>query len=135
MCFSSWVYSVILILQLTFPTTKHLPYCRATKSIAISIAWYINTIITAFTSALTGALLASRALLKIAHRHGVTLNGMIPKDDKDTYFDEAASYILAFLGIWFQFKIHFDLPFPINLLLWPMEVAEYMMKWSITKST
>ena len=100
----------------------------------MSIAWYINTIISAVTSALTGALLISRSLLKIAHRHGVTLNGLIPKDDKETYIDEALSYLMAFLGIWFQFKIKFDLPFPINLVLWPMEMGEYFIKWSITKS-
>lgn len=99
----------------------------------MSIAWYISTVITAVTSALTGALIISRALLSIAHHNGITLNGMIPKDHEDTYVDEATSYFFAFLGIWFQFKNQFDVPFPLNLILWPMEICEYMIRWSITK--
>ena len=99
----------------------------------MSVAWYINAIITAVTSALTGALIISRTLLKIAHKKGVTMNGLIPADDKDTYIDEAASYVFAFLGIWFQFKLNFDLPFPFNLFLWPVEMVEQLIRWSITK--
>ena len=99
----------------------------------MSIAWYINTVITAVTSALTGALMISRALLSIAQHNGITLNGIIPKDHKDTYVDEAASYFFAFMGIWFQFKNQFDVPFPLNFVLWPMDICEYMIRWSITK--
>lgn len=103
-----------------------------TKSIGMSIAWYINTIITAVTSALTGSLIITRALLKIANRHNITLQGMIPEKHEDTMIDEGLSYLFAFMGIWFQFKIQFDIPFPMNLFLWPMEMAEYFIRWSIT---
>lgn len=102
------------------------------KSIGMSIAWYLTTIITAVTSALTGALIISRALLKIADNRGITFAGLIPKDHEETYVDEVASYIFAFIGVWFQFKIHFDIPFPANLILWPMEVAEASIRWAIT---
>jgi hypothetical protein len=104
-----------------------------TKSIGMSIAWFISTIITAVTSALIGAILISRSLLKIANRRGVTFDGLIPKDHDETYIDEAASYIFAFLGVWFQFKIRFNVPFPMNLLLWPLQMTEYFIRWSITK--
>ena len=98
----------------------------------MSIAWYINTIITAVTSALTGSLIITRALLKIANRHNITLQGMIPEKHEDTMIDEGLSYLFAFMGIWFQFKIQFDVPFPMNLFLWPMEMAEYFIRWAIT---
>ncbi len=111
-------------------SSKH----RLIKSISMAIAWRIKTIIITVTSALTGALLVSRALLKLAQSHGVTLNGMVPKDDRDTYLDEVVSYVIAFIGIWFQFKIRFDIPFPLNLFLWPLEIIEYLIKFSITKA-
>mmetsp|Transcript_16358 Transcript_16358/g.19991 ORF Transcript_16358/g.19991 Transcript_16358/m.19991 type:complete len:316 (+) Transcript_16358:101-1048(+) len=104
-----------------------------TKSIAMSIAWYIQTVISAVTSAMIGALIISRALLKLAHKHELTFGGMIPKDHKETYIDEFVSYAFAFFGVWFQFKMNFDLPFPLNFLFWPLEMAEVFIRWSITK--
>lgn len=105
-----------------------------TKSISMSIAWFLSTIITAVTSALTGSLMISRALLSIAHDRGISLSGFIPKDHDETYIDEAASYAFALMGIWFQFKHQFDVPFPLNLFLWPVEICEYLIRWSITNS-
>lgn len=104
-----------------------------TKSIAMSIAWYMSTVITAVTSALTGSLLISRSLLSIAHHNGIDFSGIIPKDHEETYIDEATSYFFAFMGIWFQLKNQFDLPFPLSLLLWPIEICEYLIRWSVTK--
>lgn len=103
-----------------------------TKGIAISIAWFINAILTAITSALTGALMMSRALILIAKRKGITLDGLIPTDDKDTYIDEVVSYFFAFVGIYFQFSNGFGIPFPMNLFLWPIQLVEYFIRWSIT---
>jgi hypothetical protein len=49
-------------------------------------------------------------------------------------FDEVLSYGLAALGFYFQFSLNFDVPFPFNLLLWPLEFVEYYLRWSITKA-
>jgi len=46
--------------------------------------------------------------------------GMVPNKQEDTYVDEILSYIFAACGFYFQFKIGFDMPFPFNLLLWPL---------------
>ena len=90
-----------------------------TKSIAMSIAWYIQTIISAATSAMQGGLQMARALMRMGRKRGVKF---LPADH-ETYIDEVAAYIFAGLGFYFQFSLHFDVPFPFNWLLWPFELA------------
>lgn len=101
---------------------------RITKSIAISIAWYLQTVISAFSSALAGGLMMARAL----YDFGVERK-WFSGSHEDTPVDEIASYIFAALGFYFQFSIRFDVPFPFNLLLWPLELAEWKIRWTITK--
>ncbi len=93
-------------------------------SIGISIAWKIQTIISAFTSALAGGLIMARALMLIVSKG--------KKDHEDTSADEIASYVFAGLGFYFQYMLKFDVPFPLNLFLWPMELAEYYIRWAVT---
>lgn len=103
------------------------------KSIAMSIAWTIQTVISAVTSALTGGQMMGTAAYDFCVYRKWTLGGMIPEDNKDSFFDEGLMYIFAALGIYFQFKIQFDVPFPANLVLWPLEMFEYYLKWTLTK--
>jgi hypothetical protein len=105
----------------------------ATRFIGMSFAWWISSIMTAFASALIGALKISRALMKIARKKGITLNGMIPENHEETFIDEAASYFFALFGLWIQFKVNFNIPFPINLFFLPMEMGEFFVRWSVTK--
>jgi hypothetical protein len=97
------------------------------KSIGIGIAWKIQTIINAFTSSLVGGLMMSRAVLVILAKHGKG-----PKDHKDTIVDEVASYIFAFLGFYFQFTNDFSTPFPLNVILAPVQLAENNIRWAVT---
>jgi hypothetical protein len=93
---------------------------RIAKSIAMSIAWYIQTVISAFTSALAGGLIMARAAYYFFSSRGYELWGMVPNKHEESYLDEALSYVFAALGFYFQLKIHFDITFPFNLLLWPL---------------
>ena len=94
------------------------------KSIGISIAWKVQTVISAFTSALAGGLIMSRAILHIFTKG--------KKDHEDTQADELASYVFAGLGFYFQYSMKFDAPFPINILLFPVEFAETTIRWAVT---
>jgi len=96
------------------------------KSIGISIAWKIQTIISAFTSALAGGLIMSRALLQIRSKG--------QKNHEDTNIDEILSYTLGGAGFYFQYTQSFDTPFPLNIILWPVELAEYYIRWSVTNN-
>lgn len=103
-----------------------------TKSIGMSIAWYIQTIISAFTSAVQGGLMTARALLKFCVKRGIKLGGLIPENHHDTLIDETLGYTLAALGFFFQFKVGFDITFPFNIPLMPFEIAETWLRWHIT---
>jgi len=103
-----------------------------TKSFAISIAWYIQAVLSAVTSSLIGALMISQALITILRRKNSTAEKWLPKDLDSTEIDEGVSYGIAALGVFVQFKMNFGVPFPLNLLLFPFEIAEYCIRWSIT---
>ena len=94
------------------------------KGIGVSLAWRIHTVIfSAATSAMAGGLIMSRAILLIVAKS---------KDHNDTRADEAASYIFAGAGFYFQYYVGFRAPFPLNLVLWPLDIAESYIRWSIT---
>jgi len=97
------------------------------KSIALSIAWYIQRIISTFHSAIRGGLLCSRGVLNFFHSRGV-----VSFDDTESYLDEVVGWTLAALGFYFQYTMGFAMPFPLNLLLWPFSVAEWYVVWIVS---
>lgn len=104
----------------------------ATKAFAMSIAWTVQSIVSALSSACEGGLIISRTGLKILVDKGITLGGIIPEDDTETEIDEYASYILAMFGFLFQVKMGFSVPFPFNVFLLPLEISEWYIRWTIT---
>jgi uncharacterized membrane protein len=104
------------------------------KSFAMSIAWYIQSVVSAFTSALAGGLMMARATHLFCIHHKITVFGLIPQnaDHTKSNIDEYLSYLFAAMGFFFQFMHHFSLPFPLNLVLWPFQLAEYYIRWTIT---
>lgn len=104
------------------------------KSFAMSIAWYIQSVVSAFTSALAGGLMMARATHLFCVKNKFDLFGFLPLDGDHTKtnVDEYLSYLFATMGFFFQFIHSFSLPFPLNLVLWPFQVAEYYIRWTIT---
>jgi hypothetical protein len=96
------------------------------KSIGMAVAWRVQTVISAVTSAMAGGLIISRAILQMVAKG---------KDHNDTMADEVVSYGLAGAGFYFQYYVGFDPPFPLNLFLWPVELAETYIRWNITKKS
>jgi len=103
-----------------------------TKALAMSIAWYMQTVISAVTSALIGSLMISQALITILKQKSIITEEMLPKDLDSTQVDEMASYGIAALGIFVQLQMNFGVPFPLNILFFPFGLAEYYIRWSIT---
>jgi len=97
------------------------------KSIAISIAWYIQRIISAFHSAIRGGLMCARGLVNFLNKRGI-----INFDDSESYLDEILGWTLAAIGFYFQFRSGFVLPFPLNFLLWPLSMCESYIVWTIS---
>lgn len=106
-----------------------------TKSIAMSIAWYIQSVISGVTSSLKGGLMMAQAAYQALTYRNIKLFGLIPEDNTKSVVDEALSYIFAAAGFYVQFRSGFSLPAPLKLLLWPLEVAEYYIRWTITKKS
>ena len=101
------------------------------KAIAMSFAWYIQTVISALSSAMRGGLLIARSLMKLANQKGWKF---VPENDEETYIDEYVAYVMAALGFYFQFSMGFEVPFPFNILLFPFELAEIFIKWEVASS-
>lgn len=62
----------------------------------------------------------ARAIYNFCSERNIKFFGMVPNKHEESYIDEVLSYIFAAGGFYFQFKIGFDMPFPFNLLLWPL---------------
>ena len=102
------------------------------KSIAMSIAFYIQSMVSGVASALKGGLMMAQATYQaLAMR---SLLGLSPaKDHTESKLDEALSYIFAILGFYTQFKSGFSLPAPLNYIFWPFQLAETYLRWSVLK--
>jgi hypothetical protein len=96
------------------------------KTVAITIAWTIQKVISAFHSAMRGGHLAGACLLNVLNK-----KGFIKFNDAESSIDEAIGYVLAALGLMFQLRSGFRLPFPLNLLFFPISVCEYVLVWSV----
>eukprot|EP01036_Dinobryon_divergens_P027546 gene27546-36341_t len=98
------------------------------KSTAISLAWTLQRIISAFHSALRGGLMCSRNVLEYLSKMKI-----IHINPDETYLDEIVGYALAALGLYFQLSMGFQVPFPLNVLLFPFSCMEYFLIWTVSK--
>ena len=96
------------------------------KTVAITIAWTIQKVISAFHSAMRGGHLAGACLLNVLNK-----KGFIKFNDAESSIDEAIGYVLAALGLMFQLRSGFRLPSPLNLLFFPLSVCEYVLVWIV----
>ena len=52
-------------------------------------------------------------------------------DPDDTIIDEVIGYTVAGAGLWFQLRYNFCLPFPLNVLLFPLSLLEWSLMWLV----
>ena len=98
----------------------------------MSIAWYIQAVQSAFASAMTGGLIMARAAYQVLLDRHIDLGGLVKPNHEDSSLDEMMSYAFAFVGFIWQVRSGFTVPFPLNVLLWPLSIAEYFLRWSVT---
>lgn len=103
------------------------------KSFAISIAWTLRRVMSSFHSAIRGGLMFSTNLLSY-----LTDMGYLSKAHSESfmvkYLDKILGYSFALLGLWFQLTYGFALPFPLNVILFPFTILEYMLVWLVNNS-
>jgi hypothetical protein len=113
----------------------------ACKGLAMNIAWRIQRVLTAATSAMTGGLMVARASFRLLARKKVRLFGLIPESAETdaTMLDEILGFMIAGLGFYTQIDAQyknafsFKVPFPLSLVTWPFDWAEKWIQWYITK--
>lgn len=103
----------------------------ACRWIAITIAWYLQRIMTTVQSAVMGGLLFSRAMLSVANRKGYTQQYCGKElDPESTMIDEYVGWSVAALGVWVQFQ-GFPVMFPLNIGIFPFSLFEHFLKWMV----
>eukprot|EP01129_Flabellula_baltica_P015625 TRINITY_DN8023_c0_g1_i1.p1 TRINITY_DN8023_c0_g1~~TRINITY_DN8023_c0_g1_i1.p1 ORF type:complete len:362 (+),score=84.70 TRINITY_DN8023_c0_g1_i1:121-1086(+) len=97
------------------------------KLIAVSIAWSVQKIVSAVHSSIKGGLMFSRHIIIFLNKKGyLTIN------HEETYVDEVVGWGVALIGLWFQLSNFFSLPFPWNIILFPVTVCEWVLIWLIS---
>lgn len=119
------------------------------KAAAMSLAWRVQRVLTATTSAITGGLMFARALLRMWHKqfHNEkkgspdkrtrTASTVIRKNHRETFLDEIIGLLIGGIGLYTQIGHGFDfkVPFPLSLVSWPFDLAEHWIQWQITKDS
>lgn len=98
------------------------------KTIAISIAWSLQKVISAFHSSIRGGHIAAAGVVVYLHKYK-----FISVSADDTLVDEVVGYIIAAFGFLIQATTGFHLAFPLNLLLLPISIVEWLLVWMIMK--
>ena len=108
------------------------------KLIAIFVAWWIQVVVSAAYSALRGGRIFAQALCAFIIEGGHTahvekLPGVAkPFDPETTILDEVVGYGVAAVGFGTQLAFGFSVIFPLNIVLLPLEMVEWILRWQIT---
>ena len=97
------------------------------KSVAVTIAWMIQRVISSVQASIRGGLMCSRSLMAYTNERGWT-----NFDEEETYLDEIVGWTIAAIGLYFQLIYFFGLPFPLNVLLGPISIFENILIWIIS---
>eukprot|EP00441_Pelagodinium_beii_P016374 CAMPEP_0197660464 /NCGR_PEP_ID=MMETSP1338-20131121/50860_1 /TAXON_ID=43686 ORGANISM="Pelagodinium beii, Strain RCC1491" /NCGR_SAMPLE_ID=MMETSP1338 /ASSEMBLY_ACC=CAM_ASM_000754 /LENGTH=340 /DNA_ID=CAMNT_0043237815 /DNA_START=42 /DNA_END=1061 /DNA_ORIENTATION=+ len=96
----------------------------ACKAVAISVAWFIQRVISAFHSAIRGGMMFSSYLVDFLHEQGY-----LKEESKNTNIDEVIGWSVAALGFLTQLACGFHLPLLLSLVLWPLQILEAFIVW------
>lgn len=78
-----------------------------------------------------GGLMLARSAYKDLLKRNIRLGGLIVDNHEDTSIDEYASYLFAAIGFSFQMWSGLEAPFPLNLVLWPFQMGEWLVRYGV----
>jgi hypothetical protein len=109
------------------------------KGIAMKLAWRMQRILTASTSAIAGGALFARSIIRMLNRREIFVFGDARYDTQHTSFvEDLIGFSVGSVGFYTQIECQyknnfsFEVPFPLNLITWPFDVAEKAIQWYIT---
>jgi len=94
------------------------------RLIGVSIAWMVQRVISAFYTSIRGAQMCLRGALYYLKKEGHT----IELDEHSIVFSAIVG-VLSLCGFWWQVSSSFSLPFPLNILLFPLQLVENFLFW------
>eukprot|EP00758_Cryptobia_borreli_P006481 Tbor_TRINITY_DN5158_c0_g3::TRINITY_DN5158_c0_g3_i1::g.25753::m.25753 len=93
------------------------------RIIGCTVAWFLRRILIGFHAAVRGAdMFVSNAII-IGHKHKYIPDKIAPKGPHAT----AMASLVAFMGFYWQVSNNFGLPFPLNLVFFPVTLAEWLL--------
>lgn len=99
------------------------------KTIAVTVAWLIARVISAYHSAIRGGNMFATNIIEY-----LNTMGYVKLNVADTHIDEIAGYLIAGVGLWFQLSMGFQLPFPLNVLMFPFTLLEWWFMWLVNST-
>jgi len=113
-----------------------------TKFMSLLFAWTIQRGIVAYQSAVQGGQIFSSNVIELLNRNADYLDNLsagfikekalLPIDPDKSLVDEVLGWTVAVCGLWFQLTNPFMLPFPFNIILFPLTLAEWTLEWVVT---
>jgi len=98
------------------------------KSVGITVAWTIERVISSFHSAVRGT-----QILAIGVEGWMAANSMLQGNfDGYTAYFQMFGMALAVSGVFYQISRGFLLPFPLNIILFPFMVLEWVLVYFAT---
>eukprot|EP00812_Abedinium_dasypus_P011438 NODE_4996_length_621_cov_242.840989.p1 GENE.NODE_4996_length_621_cov_242.840989~~NODE_4996_length_621_cov_242.840989.p1 ORF type:complete len:117 (+),score=42.29 NODE_4996_length_621_cov_242.840989:3-353(+) len=96
------------------------------KMIGISIAWWIQKLLSAAHSAARGGKMFGTQLVIEAHKRGY-----MKKGPEESNIDEIVGWSIAALGFLWQLAYGFHLPFILRIFTFPFEILEGLIVWEV----
>jgi len=106
-----------------------------TKGVFVYFAWKLQEIVSAAQSGMRGGLMFSRGICNYLNKRGYKSFLGLSLEHEKTYLDEALGYGLAIAGFVVQWKWGFGIPFPFNVIMFPLDIFEWYIRWTITNDT
>jgi len=97
------------------------------RSIGISVSWFLQRIVSGFSSALRGAEIFLRGTLAWTARNFAHY----PKIETNSLTFSGVAFVFAMIGFLWQLSRAFTLPFPLNILLFPFSMIEYFLMYMV----
>ena len=129
------------------------------KAAAMNVAWRIERVLTASTSAIAGGAMFARSVRNMFRKHREERRRLRAKEkgekeqdddidsddeqqqqqDNPSIGENVLGFAVGGLGFFtqmecqFRNKFSFEVPFPFSLVTWPFDLAERWIQWYITK--
>ncbi len=87
--------------------------------------------ISAFYSGLRGGTMFANALFSFLEDRGWLAKMPCEGVFKTPYLNEAVGYPIAAVGFYTQLRYGFTLPFPLNLILLPLTIVQWLIEYQI----